>query len=75
MVAVDYAIRAIWQPKFSPLRSVVLFPAYPAASVIVARILLVFTLLDSVVNFCVGCLAYHYIVFLLFGKGLTDTTK
>jgi hypothetical protein len=98
LVAIDYAIRALWKPKYSPLRwvavriarmvglsekqvnqapklfasrvgflfaVVILFltPLSIKASLIVAGVLLVFTVLDSVFNFCVGCLTYHYVVF------------
>lgn len=97
LVAVDYGIRAMWNPKYSPLRwlaasiinlggfspkmidqapklfasrvgflfaaiSVLLVPMYATASLIVAGILLIFTILDSVFDFCVGCLTYYYIV-------------
>lgn len=98
LVAIDYAIRASWKPKYSPLRwvavgiarmgglsekqveqdpklfasrvgflfaviSVFLTPLSMKASLIVAGVLLVFTILDSVFDFCVGCLTYHYVVF------------
>lgn len=33
------------------------------ASYIVAGVLLIFSILDSVFDICVGCLMYHYIVF------------
>jgi len=35
----------------------------PALSVGMAVILVTFTLLDSLANFCVGCILYHYVVF------------
>ena len=49
--------------------SLLLFEQNLFASLVIAKILLVFALLDSVFNYCVGCLSYHYIVFPLFGKG------
>lgn len=97
LVAIDYGIRAIWKPNYSPLRwvaaklvrilgwsekladqapklfasrvgflfaftSVLLSPINHTASLIVAGILLVFAVLDSVFNFCVGCITYSYLV-------------
>jgi len=47
---------------FFAAAGVVLYPLAASASSIVAGVLLVFTFLDSVCNFCVGCLTYHYIV-------------
>jgi len=101
VVAIDYGIRALWNPQFSPLRwgaaqlveiarlpekltdqapkmfasrvgflfaafSVLFFLMSPIIGAIVAGILLVFTILDSVFDFCVGCLTYQYIVLPLF---------
>lgn len=48
--------------------ALLLSQTYVFASATVATILLVFAFLDSVFDFCFGCLAYHYIVFPLFGK-------
>lgn len=97
VVAIDYAIRAIWQPKYSPIRflamriannlyvpeklidqapklfasrvgflfaitSTLLFAFSGPASLLVAGVLLVFTTLDSVLDFCVGCLVYTVVV-------------
>jgi Domain of unknown function (DUF4395) len=97
IVAIDYAIRAIGNPKYSPLKwiaatiinlagrspkmvdqapklfaarvgllfaamSVALMPMNTTASFIVGGILLVFTVLDSVFDFCVGCITYAYVV-------------
>jgi hypothetical protein len=42
--------------------SVVLIPIAPVASFIVAGVVLIVALLDSVVDLCVGCLTYAYIV-------------
>lgn len=42
--------------------SALLFPFAATASTIVAGILLIFTILDSVFDFCVGCLTYSYVV-------------
>lgn len=101
IVALDYGIRAIGNPRFSPLRwgaaqlikivrlpekltdqapklfasrvgflfaacSVLFFLMSSMTGAIVAGILLVFTILDSVFDFCVGCLTYQYIVLPLF---------
>lgn len=97
IVAIDYGIRAIWKPKYSPLRwialrsvtaiklpekftdqapklfasrvgflfafaSAIFVPLSMPISIIIAGILLVFTILDSVFDFCVGCITYAYIV-------------
>ncbi|MCJ8324617.1 MAG: DUF4395 family protein [Rhizobiales bacterium] len=50
------------------LISLLLYQPYLAASYVLATNLLLLALLDSVFNFCVGCLTYHYIVFPLLGK-------
>ncbi len=42
--------------------STLLFPFAATASTIVAGILLIFTILDSVFDLCVGCLTYSYVV-------------
>jgi hypothetical protein len=106
LVAIDYAIRAFWKPKYSPIgwgavgiarmgrlsekqveqapklfasrvgflfaaSSVILFlTQLPIASLIVAGSLLIFTILDSVFDFCVGCLTYHYVVFPFYQRRL-----
>ncbi len=44
------------------LVSVLLAPQAAFASLVVAGTLLVFTILDSVFDFCVGCLTYNYLV-------------
>jgi len=97
LVALDYGIRAIWNPKYSPLRwvaaglvrvvglseklidqapklfasrvgflfaaiSVLLLSWSMTASLVVGGVLLIFTILDSVFDFCVGCLTYYYVV-------------
>lgn len=41
--------------------SLVLFPEYFEASIIVALTLLGFNVLDGVLNFCVGCVVYTYV--------------
>jgi hypothetical protein len=103
LVAIDYGIRALPKPKYSPIRWIavgiarivritkktvdqapklfasrvgflfavtvlILNPLSIQASLIVAGVLLVFTILDSVLNFCVGCLTYHYVVFPLYHR-------
>ena len=42
----------------------------PTASFIAAGVLLTFTILDSVFNFCVGCIMYHYLVFPFYKRKL-----
>ena len=42
----------------------------PIASFIVAGVLLIFTTMDSVLNICVGCLMYHYLVFPFYKRKL-----
>ena len=37
-------------------------------SVVISLVLMSFALLESVFNFCVGCLVYTYVVFPIFGK-------
>jgi hypothetical protein len=97
IVAIDYGIRALWNPEYSPLRwlalrilsatnlsekltdqapklfasrigflfaltSTIFFPLSATVSLVIAGILFVFATLDSVFDFCVGCLTYTYIV-------------
>ena len=42
--------------------TLILYPISVPTSMIVCGILLLFSLLDSVANFCVGCLTYNYLV-------------
>ncbi len=99
IVAADYFIRAVFKPKYSPLRYIAaliigslslkskpinLAPKVFAsrlgmlcavasvvfyftdmywASVSVMGLLMVLSFADSVLNFCVGCLIYNYIVY------------
>lgn len=42
-------------------------------SVSMALLLLCFTILDSVFNFCVGCIIYHYIVFPFYQRKLSHS--
>jgi hypothetical protein len=97
LCAIDYGIRVLGKPKYSPMRwlaagvasllkwpvtlkdqapklfasrlglmfsagSVILFPFSLPASLMLGGILLVFATLDSVFDFCVGCLTYTYVV-------------
>ncbi len=97
LVALDYGIRAIWKPEYSPLRwvalqivnvlnipekemdqapklfasrvgflfafaSLIFVPISMPVSLVVAGILTVFAYADSVLDFCVGCITYTYIV-------------
>ena len=41
---------------------------YPTAAVGVAALLMVLSVMDSVFNFCVGCLIYNYIVYPFYKK-------
>lgn len=50
------------------LASALLFFINPIASLIIALTLMSFALLESVFNFCVGCLVYSSIVFPLFHR-------
>lgn len=42
--------------------SLVLFYVNPLASIVIALILMTFALMESVFNFCVGCVVYTYLV-------------
>lgn len=46
----------------------VLYFIYPPASLIVGAALMTFALLESVLDFCVGCVVYTYIVLPLMGN-------
>jgi hypothetical protein len=48
--------------------SILISFSYPTAAVGVTAVLLVLSLLDSVFNFCVGCLIYNYIVYPFYKK-------
>jgi hypothetical protein len=49
------------------LATVALHSFYPAAGLVVGLTLMGFALLESLLDFCVGCLVYTYIVWPLFG--------
>ena len=49
------------------LATVVLYFVFPPASLVVGLALMGFALLESVLNFCVGCVVYTYIVLPVFG--------
>lgn len=54
--------------------STLLFPVSAMASLGVAGVLLVFTVLDSVFDFCVGCLVYTYVVLSIYKyMGIRET--
>lgn len=55
-----FAARVGW---LFALATAVLYIIYPPASPIVAATLMTFALLESVLDFCVGCVVYTYIVF------------
>lgn len=48
--------------------SALLLPVSAPASIVVATVLLVFALLDSVFDFCVGCITYTYLVLPFFQR-------
>lgn len=47
--------------------TVVLYFVFPAASLVVGLSLMSFALLESVFDFCVGCVVYTYVVLPVFG--------
>jgi hypothetical protein len=49
------------------LATVVLYFVFPVASLVVGLALMSFALLESVFDFCVGCVVYTYIVLPVFG--------
>ena len=49
------------------LATVVLYFVFPPASLVVGLALMGFALLESVLNFCVGCVVYTYVVLPVFG--------
>ncbi len=99
IVAIDYAIRAIYKAEYSPLRAIanifvrwlklspkpinkaqkvfasrlgmlcaitagiLYFTGNIAASVVIAAMLMVLAFMDSVFNFCLGCVIYNYLVY------------
>ena len=50
------------------LATVALYPLYPVASLAVGLTLMSFALLESLLDLCVGCLVYTYIVWPLLGE-------
>jgi hypothetical protein len=50
------------------LATVVLYPFFPIASLVVGLTLMGFALLESLLDFCVGCLVYTYIVWPFLGR-------
>lgn len=60
-----FAARVGW---LFALATAVLYVIYPPASPIVGAALMSFALLESVFDFCVGCVVYTYIVFPLMGR-------
>ncbi|HWB26795.1 MAG TPA: DUF4395 domain-containing protein [Chitinophagaceae bacterium] len=48
--------------------SVLIFLGFPVAAAIVAGFLMILSVMDSVFNFCVGCIIYNYIVYLFYHK-------
>lgn len=60
-----FAARVGW---LFALATAVLYFIYPSASPVVGAILMTFALLESALDFCVGCVVYTYIVLPLAGK-------
>ena len=60
-----FAARVGW---LFAVATAVLYFIYPPASIIVGTTLMAFALLESVLDFCVGCIVYTYIVLPLVGK-------
>ncbi len=60
-----FAARVGW---LFALATAVSYFIYPPASLIVGATLMSFTVLESVFNFCVGCVVYTYIVLPLMGE-------
>lgn len=50
------------------LATVVLYPFHPTASLLVGLTLMGFALLESLLDLCVGCLVYTYLVWPLLGE-------
>jgi hypothetical protein len=50
------------------LATVALYPIYPIASLAVGLTLMCFALLEALVDLCVGCLVYTYVVWPLLGE-------
>ena len=61
-----FAARVGW---LFALATAILYFIYPPASLIIGAALMSFALLESVFNFCVGCVVYTYIVLPLMGMG------
>ncbi len=60
-----FAARVGW---LFALATAVLYFIYPSASIIVGATLMAFALLESVFDFCAGCIVYTYIVLPLMGE-------
>lgn len=41
---------------------ILIFTGFPTASLIIAGLLMILSLMDSVFNFCIGCIIYTYVV-------------
>ena len=46
--------------------TILFFTGNTTGSVVITSLLLVLSFMDSVFNFCVGCIIYHYVVFPFF---------
>ena len=43
--------------------AVLVLMGYTTASMVIAGLLMILSIMDSVFNFCVGCMIYHYLVY------------
>ena len=50
------------------LATLLLYPLYPLTSLAVGLTLMLFALLESLMDFCVGCLVYTYVVWPIVGE-------
>ncbi|MCB0109630.1 MAG: DUF4395 domain-containing protein, partial [Caldilineaceae bacterium] len=60
-----FAARVGW---LFALTTALLYPFYPTASLVVGLTLMGFALLESLFDFCVGCVVYTYVVLPLYGE-------
>ena len=55
--------------------SVLVLLDYTAASLIIAGVLMILSIMDSLFNFCVGCMIYHYLVYPRFKEKIIDANN
>lgn len=58
-----FAARVGW---LFALTTLLLYPIYPVGSLVAGLTLMVFALLESLFDFCVGCLVYTYVILPLY---------